>query len=237
MSLEGLSVKSLLRTGEFRQVKSDTPIAIRIKHEGTAAVTSVTVTTATNIVLIDADGTNTLAFATYTTVGAVADAINALKNWSCQVLDALRSDASASAFVDGAITSGTTRTGVVVWDVLVDTSAALSLTACLSAFRDMSNAEVAKSKRVKLKKADYSVNMGTAAADSAQIWVRNGSKETQLVGDLSVDTTATTLYTGVGDPDAFLGGRAGEEIIVRVKDAATLADAAGNYVNAQGTIE
>lgn len=237
MSLEGLKVRSLLRRGEFKQVKTDTPVVIRIKHVGTAAVTSVTVTTATNIVLIDADGTNTLAFATYTTVGALADAISALNNWECKVLDALRADASASTLLDGAITAGATRTGVVVWDVLADTSTTLALTACLSAFRDMSNDEVAKDRRVKLKKADYSVDMGTAAANSAQIWVRKGSVETQLVGDLSVDTTATTLYTGIGDPDAFLGGRAGEEIIVRVKDAATLADATSNYVNATGTIE
>lgn len=237
MSLEGLHVKGLLRRGEFQQVKTDTPIAIRIKHEGTTAVTSVTVTTATNIVLIDADGTNTLAFATYTTIGAVADAINALNNWTCRVLDALRADASVSTLVDGAITAGTSRTNVVVWDALVDTSAQLSLTAALSAYRDMSNLELAKDRRVKLKKADYAVNMGTAAADSAQIWVRKDNLETQIVGDLSVDTTATTLFTGVGDPDVFIGGRAGEEVIVRVKDAATLANATSNYVNASGTIE
>lgn len=237
MSLEGLRVKQLLRKGEFKQVKTDTPVAIRIVHVGTAAVTSVTVVTGTGITLIDADGSNALTFATYTTVGAVADAISALNNWECKILDALRSDASVSTLLDGAITSSINRIGITVWDVLADTSTTLALTAAASAYRDMGGEALNKGKRVKLKKADYKVDVGTAAANSAQIWSRIGSREVQLVGDLSVDNTATTLYTGIGDVDAFLGGRVDEELIVRVKDAATLADSTANYVNATFTVE
>lgn len=237
-SVDGLKTKWLLRQGLFLQGKTDSPVAIRIKHEGTAAVTSVTVTTATNIVLIDADGTNTLAFATYTTIGALADAINALANWSCKVLDALRSDATASKLVDGAITAGTTRAGTTVWDVKVDTSAALQIAVCASVNREMGLGEQASAQhRVKVKKIDYSVDMGTAAANSAQLWVRDGSVETQLRGDLSVDTTATTVFSGIGDPDAFIGGVCGEDIVFLVKDAATLADATGNYVNLTYIVE
>jgi hypothetical protein len=231
-SVDGLKVRHLLRRADFNQVKTDTPVAVRIRNTANKAMTSVTVTTATNIVLIDSDGTTTLAFSTYTTIGKLVDALNATSNWEARVLDGLRADATASQFVDGAITSSLSRAGVTVWDVKVDTSAALYLAAAAHPDRDYAlDKEALRSKMVKVKKLDYSVNMGTAAANSAQVWARFGATETQLIGDLSVDTTATTLFNGIGDEDAFIGGRAGEEIVFKVKDAATLADATGNYVN------
>src|SRR3990167_8400854 len=130
-SVDGLTVRKLNVRGELHNFKTDQPVAIRIRHKGTAAVTSVTVTAATNLVLIDADGTSTITFADSdsNTVGEVADKVNGLTNWEAIVLDALRSDASASKFVNGAITSGT-KDGVVVWDVKVDTSALFQIAVC-----------------------------------------------------------------------------------------------------------
>lgn len=232
-SLDSVLTRATLKEGVVVNKGTDGPIAIRLRYIGTGTVTSVTVTTATNIVNVTSDGgTDTYAFATYATIGALVDAINADGIFEAKVLDALRSEATASRLLDGAISSGTDSNGVVVWDVLADTSTALRITSTLSAHRDFDT----PSRRVKLQEISYAVNMGTAAADSVQVWRRRGTVEKQLIGLLSVDTTATTINFASGE--GYIGGAvADEEYIVFVKDAATLADAAGNYVRVSGTIE
>jgi len=232
-SLDSLNVRAVLAKGTVVQAGTDAPVAIRLKNVSGGAVTSVTVTTATNIVMVTANGgTDTYAFATYTTVGAVVDAINNDGIFEAKILDCLRSLASASTLVDGAITAGTDANGVVVWDVKQDTSASLQIAVCLSAHRDF---DLPKGHRVNLQQVVYSVNMGTAAADSFQIYRRNGSVETKVLGALSVDTTETTLNlaSGFGKLTSDDEG----EFVVLVKDAATLADAAGNFVRVVGTLE
>lgn len=232
-SLDSVLTRQALAQGVVVNTTTDTPIAIRLRYVGTGTVTSVTTTTATNIVMVTSDGgTDTYAFATYTTVGSLVDAINADGIFEAKVLDSLRSYATASQFVTGAITAGTDANGVVVWDVKVDTSAALYMASCLSAHRDWDR----PSRRVKLQEFLYAVNMGTAAADSAQIWLRRGTTETQVAGYLSVDTTETTINWASGN--GYIGGeQPDDEYIVLVKDAAALADAAGNHVTATGTLE
>ena len=239
-SLESLNIRKALARGVIQKVGSDTPVAIRIRHIGTSAVTSVTVTTATNIVLIDAAGTTTSTFATDTTLAKVVARINAADNWEAKLLDGLSSQLSTSTLLDGAITSGFDANGNVIWDVKQDTSTALELGTCLSPFRDF-DSPMGKS-RVHLKEIKYSVNMGTAAADSVQIYKRklgnsvlSVGTESLVAGYLSVDTTETTLSWASGE--GFLTAGENEEIFVRVKDAATLADAAGNYVQIVGVIE
>ncbi len=232
-SLDSLLTRQALAKGVVVQAGTDQPVAFRMRNVGGGAVTSVTVTTATDIVIITANGgTDTFAFATYTTIGALVDAINAGGIFEAKVLDCLRSLASASTIVTGAITAGKDENGVTVWDAKQDTSASLQVAVSLSPFR---NFDAPKGHRVHLQEVKYSVNMGTAAADSVQIWKRKGAVEVQIFGELSVDTTATTINfaAGVGK----ITGGEDEELIVLVKDAATLADAAGNYVRVSGLIE
>lgn len=230
-SLDSIQIRQGLAEGVVVRTATDTGVMIRLRNLTGGAVTSVTVTTATNIVIITANGgTDTYAFATYATLGAVVDAINADGIFQAKILDGLRSDASASTIVTGAVTAGADSNGVTVWDLKEDNSAKLSMTACLSAHRDWDT----PSKRVHLQEFRYSVNMGTAAADSAQVWLRKGVVETQLVGLLSVDTTDTTITwaNGQGKITSPVDG----EIIVRVKDAAALGDST-NYVQATGIVE
>lgn len=231
-SLDALQTRALAASGSVIQAGTDGAVAFRIRKIGSETATSVTVTTATNIVLVGSTTTDTLTFATYTTMGAVVDAINATGRWEAKILDVLRSRASVSSIVDGAITSGTDDNGVIVWDAKVDSSAALQLAVCLSPRR---NFDSPKTKRVHLQQLQYSVNMGTAAADSAQVYRRKGAVETLVFSALSVDTTDTsiTFASGLGK----ISGGTDEEFIFLVKDAATLADAAGNYVRVVGTIE
>src|SRR3990167_6039331 len=104
-SLDSLKTRYYASKGIIRQVNNDLGIMIRMRYIGTGTVTSVTVTTATNIVNITSDGgTDTYAFATYDAIGEVADAIDGDTIFEARVLDLLRSELSTSVLVDGAIT-------------------------------------------------------------------------------------------------------------------------------------
>lgn len=241
-SFEGTYTRYLLRTGVVRQTGADTPVAIRLRYVGTGTVTSVTVTTATNIVTVSTEGTKTYTFATYTTVGSLVGAINADGIFQAKVLDALNADlTTGSNFVTGAITAGADSNGVVSWDVTVDTSVNLSVTATLTGNRDWDtswfNAEKVGSHRAVLQAIRYTADVGTAAANSVRVYLRRGNTgktETQIYGILSVDNTDTTITfaSGVG----FISGRDGDEIIVRVLDAGSISDT-GLVLQAIGYLE
>ncbi|MFA5696673.1 MAG: hypothetical protein WC917_04530 [Bacilli bacterium] len=231
-SKDSLEIRELLAKGTVIQAGTNGSVAIRLRKIGTETATSVTVTTATNIVLVGSVTTDTIAFATYTTYGAVVDAINATGRWEAKIIDALRSKASASTLVDGAVTASADTNGLVIWDVKQDTDASLQIAVCLTPARDF---DAPKGHSVELRELKYSVNMGTAAADSVQIWIRKGTVETQVFGELSVDTTATTINFAGGE--VGITGGVDEEIVALVKDAAALSDAAGNYVRVTGIVK
>jgi hypothetical protein len=233
-SYDSLKVRNLLASGEIKQVGTDAPIAIRLKYKGTGSVTSVTVTTGTNIVLVTSDGgTDTYAFATYTTVGAVVDAINADGIFDAKVLDAVRSLASATQFVNGAITAAT-EDGVSYYNVKVDTSAAKYFAVRLTYDRGFDKAHKA-SHRVHLQEAKYYATLGAAAADMVLVYKVNGTTETNVMSALSVSATETTINFASGE--GKLSGANGEDIVVILKDAATLGDAAANYLRVTGIVE
>lgn len=234
-SLDSLNVRALSAKGAVQTSRDDTPIAIRMRYIGTGTVTSVTVTTATNIVMITSDGgTDTYTFATYTTVGALVDAINTDGIFEAVVLDALRADLTTSSnFVTGAITAGTDVNGVIVWDVLADTSVCKSITSTLSLKRNFNS--ITAGHRVILQSITYNVDVNAAAANSVRVYFRVGTIETQQVGRVSVDATATTITwaSGVGKITAPEGA----DVIVRVQDATSVTDAAANFVEATGIYE
>lgn len=231
-SLDGLRIRQRLASGVTLQAGTDGPVAIRLRKIGTETATSVTVNTATSLVLVGSTTTDTLLVATYTTYGLLVDAVNATGRWEAKILDGLRSKASTSTLVDGAITSTTDANGVVTWQVLQDTSTSLQIAVSLSPHRDW---DMPNGHRVRLQQVVYAVNMGTAADDSFQIWRRRKTTETQVFGQLSVDTTETTLNLALGY--GTIDGANEDELIVLVKDAATLANATSNFVRVVGVIE
>lgn len=241
-SLDGVQTRYFLRTGTVQQVSADTPVAIRLRYIGTGLVTSVTVTTATNIVTVSTEGTKTYTFATYTTVGTLVGAINADGIFQAKVLDALNADVTTgSNFVTGAITAGTDANGVVSWDVKVDTSVNLAVTATLTGNRDWDtnwfNAEKVGQHRAVLQSIFYLADVNAASANSVRVYRRRGTPgrtETQILGIASVDNTATTVSfaSGVG----FISGYDGDELVVRVQDATSISDT-GLVLEAIGYIE
>lgn len=232
-SLNYAQVRNLLAKGVVRQVGTDSPIALRLRYVGKGTVTSVTVTTATNLVVVTSAGTSTYAFATHTTVGALADAINADGEFEAVVIDALRSDPSASAFVNGAITAGTDRNGVVVWDVNTDTSATSDFTVALSPLSP--EFDLPSGHRVHLQEVAYNINLTTAGANGVQIISRRGANETVIYSAASVDDTLTVI--NFADGAGKITGVNDEELIVRVEDGGSLSDAAGNFLRVSGIVE
>jgi len=209
--------------GVLAQVTTNQSVALRLRNKAGKAVTSVTVTAATDIVLIDSDGTSTVDFSTYTTAGAVADKINSLANWECRVLDVERSFDPVSRIVGGALSAGVKEGVGGVYDVLVDTSVGY-VGYCLTPNRAVGKV-AAKGKKVVAKKFNYALNVGTPAAASVLVVKRSGTVEETRLSLTSVDTTATTVFD-VSNTAGFKGLSAGndEELVFIVKDAASIAD-------------
>jgi len=233
-SQDALQMRALSAKGEVRQVGTDTPIAIRLKYVGTGSITSVTTSTATDITFITSDGgTDEYLFSAYTTVGAVVDAINADGIFEAKVLDTVRSEASASQFVDGVITLGT-EDNVTYWDVLVDTDAADYVAVRLTFDRGFDKAHKA-SHRVHLQEIFYYLNLGTAAANAVKVYEINGTVETVRMQALSVDTTDTTINFASGE--GKLSAANGNDLVIKIDDSGNLADAATNLLRVSGIIE
>ena len=164
-SLNSLQIRNNLRNGMTEKIASDGSIAMRIKYVGKYSASTVVVTTATNIVLTPSTGTAvTCAFASYTTMGAVADYINNADDWDCKLLDCLRSDASASKLVDGSITVSNGY-----YDAKVDTSAALHISYRCAYDRTAGMNRPRGSHRVHLKSFTYYADLTAAIVTGKQI--------------------------------------------------------------------
>lgn len=234
-SKDSLEIRKLLAKGVVIQAGSDKSVALRLKYKGTGSVTSVTVVTATSVALITSDGgTDTYEFATYTTMGALADKINSDGIFECKVLDVLRSAGSDNNLLAAALTATNAidEAGNAVFDLYTDSSAFLQYGACLSAHRGFG---LPKGHRVTLSAITYVANVGTAAADSVQIWKRKNGVEKQIFGQLSVDTNETTITFAVAGGVKGITSNDDEEFVVLVKDAASLAD--GGFIRVTGEIE
>ncbi len=235
-----LECRELDARGEVITQRTNTPVAIRFRYIGDGTVTSVTVDNSTEdfeFISVNADATtstDTFTVADYATVGELADAVNAAGRFEALVLDTLRSYSTDDTFVDGEITSSTSEEGYTIWDLCVDTSAAFYFAACIDPKYRLFT-RPGKAHRVHLDGYTYAITMATAAANSEQVWIRQGTVETQKIGRLSVQTTSTTRNFASGE--GRLTAPDDAQIIVIVKDAAQLDDADANYLEVSGVIE
>ena len=233
-SLDSALYRATTAKGDVRQVGTDTPIAVRLKYIGTGTITSVTVTTATNIVMITSDGgTDTYAFATYDNIGKLVDAINADGIFKAKVLDSIRSEATATQFVNGAI-AASTEDGVTFYDVKLDTDAADYFAVRFTFDRGFDKAHK-DNHRVILQEIKYLMNVSTASANNLKVYEVDGTVETVRMQDLPVDNTATTINFASGEGKLTAGN--GNDIVVKIDDGGNLADADGNYLRVSGLIE
>ena len=228
-SLEWLMTRKELAKGDVRQVGTDTPIAIRLAYKGTGSVTSVTVTTATNIVMITSDGgTDTYAFSTYDTIGKLVDQINSDGIFQAKVLDSIRSEATASQFVTGVVASST-EDGETYYDVKVDTNAANYFAVRISQNRGFNGIQ-GKNHRIDVYEIKYLIDLATASANNFKIYkiAADGITETVVLQEIPVDNTLTTVNFSNGE--TFISSDEGGDIVVKIDDAGTLADSTGNFL-------
>lgn len=221
-SLDSLQVRAALARGIVGQVFDDMSVAIRLKYIGTGTVTSVTVTQATNIVMITSDGgTDTYTFATYATIGALVAAINRDGIFTARVLDALNSAATDDAFIAGAITISNGY-----YDVLSDTSAAgaLFLAYCVTYTREVGvNTKLASGHRVHLQSIQYNITFGGGVdAKGIKVYERDlqSGAEVLLFAALPVDATLTTITWASGQ--GKITGGENKELIVQAMDATSV---------------
>lgn len=236
-SLNSLQMRALNAQTTGIRVAEDGPVALRITNISGKAVTSVTCTTGTNLVLIDADGTTTVTFATDTTLGKVAERINSTANWRCKVLDALRTQiTTASNLVDGVLSSNV-KNGEVGYDVMLDTTTSFAFPIRCTYDRTAKDLFPSKSHRVKLIKFEYVMNVGTAASDKVRVyeWDPVLQTETQIFSAPSVDSTTTV--TEHDFEKAPITAKEGNDLIVLVTDAAAITDATTNYLQVLYTRE
>jgi hypothetical protein len=207
-----------------------------MRYIGTGTVTSVTVTTATDITMVTSDGgTDAYTWANYTTVGALCDAINKDGIFEAHVVDSLRSESTgASDFMDSTITAGTDENGVVCYDLKWDTDGSDVIYQAITPFRNFNVIRNAQGHRVVLQGIEYYAGLGTPAVDGVAVYLRKGTTETKVWAKLSVNTTVTTLtfVSGYGEITSQDGG----EIIVKISGGAITASAS-NYVQVIGRIE
>lgn len=229
-SLNSIQTKAALAKNVVGTVVADTPVAIRIKYIGTGSVTTVTVDTDQDITLVSSDGgTEAFLLATYTTMGALADAINNSSYWDAKVMDALRSDSTAgSPFVDNA---SLTITADGYYDALVDTSTTKTLTYRCAYDRSVNESEVKPkgAHRVHLQDVVYYADVTGGAVNEFRIYEFNPTTlaETQIYQATLVDAVETTINFANGEGKITSDWQ--NDLIVRIVENAALADTCYMY--------
>ena len=238
-SLDSLLTRQVLSKGVVRQVLLDKAVGLRLRYIGSSTVTSVVVVQADSLVLTTAAKTDTFLFDDptggtpwYTTLGGLADAINDTGRWEAKVVDALRSEDPDDFFLatSGTSSATTDENGVVCYDLLIDTSAAATIAACLSP--NGPNFDMPEGHRVHLKQIDYIVD-NTAAAGTLKIYKRKGSAERLVYSAINVDGSLTSVSWASGH--GKITGGPDEEIIVFFDG--TVIDTLTQYVSLTGIYE
>jgi hypothetical protein len=228
-SLDGVLTRQALAQTTGISVGSDTPVALRIRNTAGLAVTSIDVDNGSELItLTDSSGAPTVDM-NGKTIGQVADAINALANWECLVLDCLRSDSCDDKLVDETISTPTVVNGVSVFDTHIDTSVTKSLTVRCT-FNRVPNQEIdVTDRRVRINEIAYNATLGSGGQSAGLlVYEVKGSTETLVVSKTSVSASTTQLYILNGA--TWLDGAFGADLVVRLVDATSITDAAANFV-------
>ena len=240
-SLESLLTRSLTAQSLVGYVTDDKAIAMEIVFSplvSTTTATSVTLTSATKIVLIDSVGSSgDIDFATYTNLGLLVDKINTLDNWKARILDGLRSTATASSVLipDAAITAVTVN-GESVYKVFIDQSEMDKIFYRVSMDRGVLNDDKGFVRtqlpkgghRVKITGIKYSADISAAELGAIRIYEFDAVtlSETLVWSAVSVDDTVTTHdFT-----DFPIAATEGNDLVVAIVDGTSIADKATNFL-------
>lgn len=253
-SLESLQARSLAAQTVSGYIVDDKSIALELVYTGSNAVTSVTLTSATDLVLISTDTPTTVTstFATDTTLGAVVDRINASANWKARILDGFRSTTTASSvLIPNSAVTAVTIGGESVYQIFIDGSEADSMAFRASYDRGVLRDDFGRVKtqvadrvglngwkqnahRVKINKIKYSADVSGATVNGLRIYEIDSVTlaETEIWCANLVDDTVTSHDFG----DFPIASREGNELVVAIVDSA-LADKSTNFLQVDYTRE
>lgn len=237
--------RSGVRLNGSAALVADQSVGIAIRYQGSQASATVTVVSATAITLkhgaagseagdSTVGSSGAVAFATYTTLGAVVDAINLSPNWHAEIVDGLRADAvnSSQLLARSETTLSPARTQVL--PLYWDTSAHLSLDYAISARRTNFDASQLGKTSV-FQEARALCNIGSGALSVKVYSVpRNRASSTLLAEYAVADNTATTCNIGGGIGD-LRSVKAGEDLLVRFVGTGDFPDS-GAYLNVAGYV-
>jgi hypothetical protein len=214
-------------------------VAIRLRkaNPDITSVTSIVNTTATLLTITSVGGNSDSAvysYGTHSTVGKLANAINDTGDFEAKVVDALRTDATASAFTDGAVCAYV-MDGENVWDLNVDIPTTLTISNLLTFDEGFKKSHKAKH-RVHLEEIKYYIDTTKASGSYATLSIYERdieNVETLRYQVAASDTTvmAVNWCSGKGYITADNGG----ELLVRLTSTSSIAR--GAYIDIVGEIE
>lgn len=240
-SLNSLQCRQIAAKNSFGQTYYSLGKAFILHYIGTGTITSVIVTTATDITFITSDGgTDAYTWAAYTTLGALVDAINKDGIFEAKILDGLRSFATgASYFVTGTLTAasnGSENVYSILWD---NSTATIPLFYRLTYDRTFgTGSKLRDGHRVHIQEIVTSLTLGGGAdANAFKIYeckpTTRGSVETLLVQRTPTSGSVVTLNFASGF--GKITSSDGNDLVVSVADATSFA--ATDYITVAGILE
>lgn len=223
-SVQALQSRNLLAKGIIGQVGDDLCTLFSLKYIGTGTVTSVIVTTATDITMITSDGgTDAYTWASYTTIGALVDKINADGIFEAKILDALASTVTGSGL---AIAGTLTADAKGEYAVKSDTSAANFLAYRMTFDRTLGNSpKFAMSHRVHLREIITDLTLGGGAdSNSFKIYectpAFKGRTETLIYQKTPTSGSISTTNWASGNGKITAGD--GNDLVIVILDATSV---------------
>lgn len=227
-SLEGARLRYYLRKGTIGQVADDGPTLFTMRYIGTGTVTSVTVTTATDITMVTSDGgTDAYTWASYTTIGALVAAINKDGIFEAKVMDCLSTTATGSGL---AVAGTLTVDGNGAYNVKSDTSNALFLAYRITYDRTFgTNVKMRNGHRVSLKEIVTDITCGGGAdTNSLKVYecvplgnsYPGSSAENVIYQKTPTSGSAATINWASGQ--GKITGGEGNDLLVIVADATSV---------------
>ena len=222
-STDSLQVRALLARGVVSNIPSiAAAVGVRLQYIGTGTVTSVTPTTATNLVLVATEGTYTYTFATYATMAALVAAINGDGVFAARLLDVSGACATTgSQFKQNAAV--TVSNGF--YDLTIDGTTASEVSALISVDRQPVFNGLRLGHRVHLQTIDTTQ---TFAGGTLSIAIIERDTRTQAETTLATYAgAATTVAKSINFAAGYgkISSGEGKEILVRTTGGTTLSAA------------
>lgn len=223
---------------------ADSSIAIAIQYRGTQPSATVTVssgditlkhgTAAAETVDNTVGASGVVADGTYTTLGAMVDAINASPNWHAEIVDGLRSDVSTAALKTlSETTLSPVRTQVL--GLYFDTSAFLSLSYRISARRtNFNRKQDGRQSVLKMVKTLVNIGSGTLTFTVYDVDKTSGTAVT-LYTETAVDNTELVAPFTSQVGEGSFRSEVGHDLLVRITGSVDCPDS-GAYLRVNGEI-